>query len=205
MRWKPAASLLLSLALSACAEGGGRGSGIFASVLGNVTSMQTAARTDVEGIRVRVAGTGAKDQTDANGNFAVAGDFEGMVNLVFQLPNGGGEGRMTLNVPAGGTLTLNNVRIDTQQEVAIAETQAVDFEGTIAAIDCRALTLTMVSIHESPGDVDQYVLRLDTSSVRDPQGNLVPCEQLRDGEEATVRGFVNPDGTFGDATVQLLS
>jgi len=205
MRWKPAASLLLSLALSACAEGGGRGSGIFASVLGNVTAVQTAAPTDVEGIRVRIAGTGAKDQTDATGNFGVTGAFEGVVNLVFQLPNAGGEGRMTLNVPAAGTLTLNNVRIDTQQEVAIAETQEVDFEGSITAIDCGALTLTMVSSHESPGEVDQYVLRLDTSVVRDPQGDPVSCEQLRAGEDATVQGLVNPDGTFGDATVQLLS
>ena len=205
MRWKPVASLLLSLALSACAEGGGRGTGIFASVLGNVTSVQTAARTDVEGIRVSIEGTNDRDRTDANGNFAVTGPFEGLVNVVFQVPNGGGEGRMALNVPAGGTLTLNNVSIDTQQEEATAETLAVDFEGIITAVDCQALILTMVSSHESPGEVDHYFLRLDTSSVRDPQGNLVPCEELRDGQQATVQGFVNPDGTFGDATVQLLN
>jgi hypothetical protein len=233
MNWRPAALLPLILTLWACAEGGSRGSGISTSVLGNVESVQTAAcprapgagpsgllaelrafihvrfesiahaGTGIEGIRVAVEGTGARGETDTDGNFSVHGDFEGTIRLVFQLPDGGGEAQIALNVPAGGRLTLNNVAVDAQRGEAVAETQDVDFDGTVTGVDCQGLTLTLVSTHHGPDDVDPYTLRLDTSSVRNAQGDIVACADIRVGEQAMVQGVVNPDGTFGHATVDL--
>ena len=233
MSGKPAALLALMLALGGCVEGGSRGSGISTGVFGNVTRVQMAARrdpsrgeaprvlaqlraffapevesvagaqTDLQGISVAIEGTGIHGETDANGNFSVAGNFEGMVSLVFELPNGGGQARIALNVPAGGTLTLNNVVIDTEAEQAVAETQDVDFDAIITGIDCQALILTLVSSQESAGDVDHYTLRLGTSSVQDSNGVPVPCADLRSGDAASVQGRVDPDGTFGHATVVL--
>ena len=233
MSRKPAALLAVILALGGCAEGGSRGSGISTAVLGNVVRVQTAAwpdpssgevprmvaqlraffasqvesveraRADLEGITVAVEGAGIHGETDANGDFSVAGNFEGMISLVFELPNGGGQARIALNVPAAGTLTLNNVVIDTEAEQALAETQDVDFDAIITGIDCQALILTLVSSQEVSGDDDNYTLRLDTSSVRDSSGTPVPCGNLRSGDRASVRGLVEPDGTFGHATVVL--
>jgi hypothetical protein len=227
-----AALLALILVLGGCAEGGSRGSGISTGIFGNVVDVQMAARaprraaqlrvvamlrtffapqvesvagaqTGLEGISVAVEGTAIHGETDANGNFSVAGNFEGMISLVFQLPNGGGLARIALNVPAGGSLTLNNVVIDTEAEQAVAETQDVDFDAIITGIDCDARVLTMVSSQEGPGDVDDYTLRLDTSSVQDSNGVPVPCGDLRSGDRASVEGLVDPDGTFGHATVVL--
>ena len=233
MNWRPAALLSLILPLWACAEGGSRGSGIFTSVLGNVERVQTAAcprapgsgtagllaewrafnplrfesmahaGTGIEGIRVAIEGTSARGETDADGNFSVQGDFEGMVRLVFQLPDGGGEAQIALDVPAGGRLTLNNVAVDAQRGEAVAETQDVAFDGTITGVYCQSLTLNLVSTHHGPDDVDPYTVRLDTSSVQNAQGDTVACGDIRDGEQAMVQGVVNPDGTFGHATVDL--
>jgi len=207
MSWRPAALLPLIFALTACAEGGSRGSGISTAVLGNVQTVQAAvvrARTAVEGIRVTVEGTGAHGQTDASGHFTVQGGFAGLISLVFELPNGGGQARIALNVPAAGRLTLNNVTIDADSEEASAETQDVDFEGIIDGVYCRSLTMALVSSQERPGNAaDRYTLQLDTSTVRDSQGNPVACADIPEGARATVEGMVNPDGTFGDATVQL--
>ncbi len=236
MKWRRAAVLPLIFALSACAEGGGRGTGIFATVAGNVVSAQTAglpgraftpstgapglraavreflhigiedavsAQSDVEGIEVTIENTNIRAETDTDGNFTLRGSFEGDITVIFEIPDGGGMARIALNVPAAGTLTLNNVRLDTQQGEASAETQAVDFEAIITAIDCPGQILTLVSSQESGNDMDQYKLRLDTSTVQDANGNPVPCTGLQVGEQAAVQGFVNPDGTFGDATVVL--
>lgn len=223
MNWRVAALLPLTVTLWACAEGGSRGSGISTEVLGNVESVQTAAAASsalrtvqraghgddarvtagIEGIDVTIAGTGIWSRTDPSGNFSLRGDFEGMITLVFQLPQGGGQAQIALNVPAGGQLTLDNVTVDAPRGAAVVETQAVAFEGIITGIDCQSLILTLVSSHHGAEDVDQYALRLDTSSVLDAQGEPVACTDLSAGQQARVQGFVNPDGTFGDATVDL--
>jgi hypothetical protein len=233
MNWKPAAMLPLILAIAACAsEGGSRGSGISTSVTGNVNMVQAAAsplrdtvaspgalaavrdlmsverraraRTVLEGIAVAVEGTAIRGQTDANGQFALQGNFDGRLSLLFQLPDAGGSARLAINVPAGGTLTLHNVRLDTAAQEAVAETQGVDFDGIIITIDCNGLSLTMVSAARPPGDTDQYTVRLDTSSLQDTHGNSLECADLRSGEQASVQGRVNPDdGSFGDAVVEV--
>ena len=214
MNRKPAALLSLFLALWGCAEGGSRGSGISTAVLGNVVQVQTdepraaadavaGAGTDLQGINVVIEGSGIHGQTDANGNFSLSGDFEGMINLVFELPDGHWRAHIALNVPAAGKLTLNNVVIDTQTEAASAETQAVDFDAIITAVNCPGLALAVVSAQHGPDDVDDYTLRLDTSSVRDAAGQPVPCADLRSGDRAWVQGYVDPDGTFGEAEITL--
>lgn len=232
MNWRQAALLPFILALGACAsEGGSRGSGISSTVVGNVASVQTAAHPmppssgtryalaewrklfqiqmvalagdEIEGIQVIVEGTDIRGETDANGHFSVQGNFEGFIGLVFQLPDGGGQARIALNMPAAGTFTLDNVRVDAQTGVAYAETQDVAFEGIIAGIDCPGLTLTVVSIQHSTPDADRYTVRLDASSLRDATGNTVACADLRGSERVMVQGMANSDGSFGDATVEL--
>ena len=205
MNWRTTALLLLSMvALGSCAEGGSRGSGIGTLVEGNVTSVATdAGSADVGGIRVAIEDTGEHGRTDANGRFSLRGSFGGSVNLAFELPEGGATARIAINVPDAGTLTLNDVRIDTRTGDVAADSQDVDFEGLVVETDCDAPTITMLSTHQAASDTDQYTVRLDTSSLLDANGAVLGCGDLRGGERATVQGTVNPDETFGHAVIQL--
>lgn len=232
MSWKRTALLPIVLAVASCAvDGGSRGSGI-ATAQGNVDNVQTAgvraphpgrfeairvalehflrieevasARAALEGIQVTVEGSGATDTTDANGLFFVQGSFEGPVSLLFERADDGLSARVAVNIPAGGTLTLNNVRIDNSRGQATAQSRGVDFEGRITSTDCTGETITLVSSRRSALDADTYTVRLDTSVLKDRRGNLINCQDLRVGARTRVTGSVNDDGTFGDAVVQEL-
>ncbi len=198
-RW----SFVLMLALSACAEGGSRGSGISTVLVGNVAGVQGAAPTSgsLASIRVKIEGTGIHRVTDASGAFTVRGDFEGMVSVLFVVPGAGNAARLISNVPANGQLTLTDVTVDTESGQAQASRQGIAFQATLVSIDCSAQVASVVSRTDQQVDQDQYLLRLDTSSVTDAQGHPVPCRALSAGDAASVQGRVNPDLSFGDATV----
>ncbi len=227
-----AALLALICTLGGCAEGGSRGSGISTAVEGNVAGVQIAsllpaprgatrprlgtlhdllavegvarAGTDLEGIEVTIEGTAFQAQTDAAGRFSLHGSFEGDVTLIFQRPADSLLARLAINVPAAGTLTLNNIHIDAAQGQASPESQSAQFEGVITAIDCSTSTMSMRSVQQSPTDLDLYTIRLDTSVIRDSRGNVLSCSDLQNGQQALVQAQVNPDGSFGNGTVELL-
>ena len=205
MTLKQATLLPLICLLAACAsDGGGRGSGITTVVQGNVDSVQMAAlpgRAVTEGIHVTVEGSNAQGETDASGRFAIRGDFDGRVTLLFQRPSDGITAEVSINVPAGGTLNITNVRIDNLHGVAIPESQTVAFTGMITAVNCVAQTLTLASV--GTNDLDRYTLQLDTSSVQDIHGNMLACGDIHAGQRATIHGMVNPDDTFGEAVVEV--
>lgn len=202
MRSTRAMMLSLLAVLAACAEGGTRGSGISTSVLGNVASVAPAAPGGLAGIRVRAVGTGVAATTDATGAFSLVGPFDGVLTIRFA-PAGGGTAELPINVPAAGTLTLNDVAIDTAEGTAVAESQGVDFDGVVVSTDCAAATLVMTSAARVAGDVDAYVVDLGTSTVEDAQGQAVSCDAIAAGAAATLSGHVYPDGVFGHALIVL--
>ena len=106
-------------------------------------------------------------------------------------------------MPAAGTLTLNDVHIDTAEGTAIPQSQDVDFDGVVVSTDCAAATMVMDSAVQTPGDTDHYVVDLATSTLEDAQGHGVPCEAVPDGAKATLSGHVDPDGLFGHALIVL--
>ena len=217
----------LAVALAAC-DGGARGSGI-TTAQGNVSSVDTAlrdgapartsvaarlraalaletvahAQTDLAGIHVSVEGTTIADDTDERGTFALRGKFEGFVAIHFQRTSGGPVATITLNAPAGGTLTLNDVQLDERNGDATAREVDVQFEGLVADTDCASAVLRLVSRHRGPTDTDVYTVRLDTSSLHDRNGMPVSCADLRQGDPVTLHGTVNPDETFGHADVTV--
>lgn len=203
MTMKRAALLPIILAVWACADGGTRGTGISTTVLGNVVSVQTASPMDLVGIAVMVEGTDVGGETDAEGDFFLAGAFDGRVDLLFELPAGGGPARIALNVPGGGWLSLSNVHVDTVHGVATAESAEVDFQGIVVATDCVQGILTMRSALRPSDDANQYVMLLDQSSLLDHAGNPVPCTDVHRGTSGSVRGVAYPDGAFGEATIVL--
>jgi hypothetical protein len=161
-----------------------------------------SARTVLEGILVTVEGTGATSTTDADGRFSVQGSFEGSVSLLFQRADDGLSARIAVDVPAGGTLTLNDVTLDRRSGQATAMSQGVNFDGVTTGIDCPRETMTLVSSQRSPTATDTYTVRLNTSTLVDSRGNPIGCQDLQLGGHVHVVGSVNDDGTFGEAVVQ---
>src|SRR5262249_11500856 len=144
-RIRNAALFSLVLALAAC-DGGSRGSGITTEALGNVASVEAAlerplsprsrlawltrllvtegtaaAQNALEGIQVSIEGSSIADETDANGFFSLRGNFEGSVVIRFERMTDGASARMEVNVPAAGTLTLNDVTLDERSGRATAQ------------------------------------------------------------------------------------
>jgi hypothetical protein len=218
-------SCLLS-AIAAC-DGGSRGSGI-TTAQGNVESVQTAlrgsaggpartalarlrsllavaapayAQNALEGIRVSIEGTPLAAQTDADGVFTLRGNFEGVMVIRFQRDGDAASAAVTVNAPAGGTLTLNDVRLDERSGLASARSQGVLFEGLVADASCADAAVRLVSPHRSRTDTDVYTVRLDTSTLHDPQGAPVACESLVEGDRLRLDGTVNDDGSFGHADI----
>jgi len=161
-----------------------------------------SADTGLEGITVTVEGTSATGTTDANGFFSIRGGFEGDVSILFQRAEDGLAARIMVDIPAGGTLTLDNVHIDNPSGQATPMSQRVDFEGLITQSDCSGEALTLVSSQRAPTDTNTYIVRLGTSSLRDRNGNAIACQDLQTGGRVHVTGSVNVDGTFGQAVVQ---
>jgi len=214
MKLQRLALLAVALLLGGCAtDGGSSGTGI-TTAEGNVASITTAvaamasssaARTlqeSLAGIRVSIEGTDIADETDASGAFHVSGDYDSVVTLLFARAQDDLVARLQVNVPAGGTLGIKDVVLDASNGTAKPQSQSVVFDGTIVAIDCTAGELRLVS-QQRPNDGDQYVVLLAGSTIVDGMGAAVSCPSLEDGEDARVAGAVNPDGTFGHATIAL--
>jgi hypothetical protein len=214
--------LSLVVALAAC-DGGSRGSGITTTAEGNVESLESALRapardgslarlvrswlrlesaaeadSGVSGVRVSIEGTSFTDVTDDVGSFRLRGDFSGDAVIRFE-PPGGGVARIAVNAPAGGTLTLEQVRLDAVAGTAEAARQTVVFDGTVVSTDCAASRIDLISRDGGPTDTDVYVVTLDGSTIRDAGGMTLTCSALRAGDALDVRAVVQPDGTFGDA------
>jgi hypothetical protein len=221
---RSAALLSLVLALAAC-DGGSRGSGI-TTVEGNVESVEAALRHSpkrrselawltrllaaeetagaegmLEGIRVSIVGSSVADGTDANGFFSLRGHFEGNIVIRFERTIDGASAQMTVNVPAAGALTLNDVTLDDRSGQATAQSTDVAFEGLLTTAECPGEILRVVSSQRSPTDTDVYVVRLDTSSLHQPNGTPIACQDLTPGQTLQVAGIVNPDGTFGNCDI----
>src|SRR5262249_31886355 len=138
--------------------------------------------------------------TTPTGVFQVQGKFSGHLTVLFTRRSDGTRASLRIYLPSAGTLTLNGVTIDVSAGTAAADSTEVDFVGEISQVDCAGHTLTMLSADRPPGNMDKYLLRLDTSSVVDSQGNPVGCSALRSGEDVHVQGTVESDGSFGNAT-----
>lgn len=222
MKWQGLALLGLGLMLGSCAlDGGSSGTGITTVTEGNVASVATAAASapgmagvsmhgdaaappaagdTLAGIVVSVDGTNVRDRTDASGSFRLSGDYESDVTIRFARAQDGVEASLAVNVPAGGTLGLLDVTLDPASGTATPLAQSVFFDGVVTGIDCAAGQLQLVSA-QRPDDGDVYLVRLAGSSIVDGAGRPAACASLATGQDATVSGSVNADGSFGDATI----
>ncbi len=219
----------MAAAVAAC-DGGSSGTGISTSALGNVASVNTAsrpapdrarptmiarllgglgfereafARAPLEGIRVTIEGTTLSTQTDAEGRFALRGNFAGPIPMAFEPPDGG-RSSLAIVVPRGGELTLTDVRLDGRTGTATADGQHVRFGGLVNSTDCPQNSATMVS-RETPGDGNRYTVLLSSATVRDSSGQPLACSNLFAGQSADVDGEVGHDGEVEAHSVEVES
>ncbi|HZR81157.1 MAG TPA: hypothetical protein VFD92_08665 [Candidatus Binatia bacterium] len=202
MTWRRLASLALVLAVFCLGcDGGSSGTGI-TTAEGIVASVDPATDGSLAGIRVAVEGTDIAGTTDENGFFRVQGDYDSEVTFLFTRASDQVSARLSVNVPAGGTLTMEAVRIDAARGVAVAERQDVAFDAIIAGIDCAHDLLSLVS-QQKPNDGDEYIVDLPTAQIHDPAGNEIACGALETGTRAYATANVYPDGTFGHADIVI--
>jgi hypothetical protein len=128
------------------------------------------------------------------------GLFDGPVTITFGRAEDGLAAELPVNIPAAGTLTLTDVRIDWGGRVSAAN-QGVDFEAILLGIDCDAARLTVASARRSSGDTDTYVVSLRDSSLHDGRGNPLSCGDLRSADRLECHGIITDDGTFGRADI----
>jgi hypothetical protein len=193
-------SLLLTTVLAGCADGGQRGTGI-TSAVGNVASV--AGSADVGGIQVGIEGTDLATDTDAQGAFTVRGRFDGPSTLLFERASDALAARVDINAPAGGALTLANVRLDPMAGTGQADSVAVVFEGRIVSVDCGAGRATVASTQRDPADTDTYVLAIATSTVRDRHGAVRECTDLEIDDRLAIDGTYDDDGAIsGEITIE---
>ena len=211
---------LLAL-LASCAGGGGStGTGI-TTAQGTIASTDTASRpasrrngatvwvarifellgsarvanaiTGAEGIRVTIEGTTLTAESAASGFFSLSGSFGGPVTLLFSGGDGRPPRRLDINVPTGGTLTLDRVRLDGPDDFARPDAQHLDFDGVVAAANCSSGSLSMVS-NATPDDGNSYPVDVGGAALRDSDGNAIECGDLASGDVLNVQGDVRNDG-----------
>lgn len=227
MRWRALMLLGLAAMLGACGsiDGGSSGTGITttegnvlqvvtdaAAALSSASSApgagaglgmaMTEAPASLAGIEVAIEGTASSATTDEAGSFQIRGRFPAVFTVVFSRTDVGTLGRVTVTIPGGGTLTLNDVTIATGQQSATPASQDAVFHCTVAQTDCAGGTMSFVNAGANYAE-GQYVLELAGSSLQNPMGAAVACADLQPGDYASVRGQAFPDLTFGNAVVTV--
>jgi hypothetical protein len=219
-RWIGVGLLLCTFALTSCAGGGGStGTGI-TTAQGNISGAQTAlldaprragswlakalsfirplraveAASGVENVTVRVAGTNLSSVSDANGAFSLKGDFGGPITLTFERQGSGRLVRLAIDIPTGGTLTLNDVELDERSGEASAAARNLDFDGVVTASNCPTGTIDMVS-EVTPDDGNHYPVNVQSATLRDSTGQPIQCGDLASGDVLSVQGQVRDDGS----------
>ena len=143
-----ASALLLCAVLAGCAgggiaaDGGPIGTGITASVAGNVVAVVAssdaaqATALDLPAVTVSIDEVpGVETVTDTEGNFALDGDFAGEVTVRFR--SGDVEGTQRVDVPTGALVVLADVVVAPGQIDAEAGRQ-VGFLAHVLSADCGA-------------------------------------------------------------------
>lgn len=198
----PAARLgaaLALLSLCGCADGGPIGTGIAASVAGNVVAVvedsaefasATASPAALAGaVTVEIAGLpGSATTTDGNGNFVVDGNFAGPIVLAFSTANLSAS--IDLNVPAGGVLLLADVAV-APDGVAADARREIGYEARLVAADCAGDRLAVTE--DATGSPREIALSAETAITR-RDGRPIACSGLRRGERLRIDGAIGDSG-----------
>lgn len=204
-------ALVLLALLAGCAgggvasDGGPIGTGITASVAGNVVAVVASSDTTQATAAVLPAVTvsidevpGVETTTDAEGNFALDGDFAGALTVRFR--SGDVEGTQSIDVPTGALVVLADVVVAPGTVDAEAGRQ-VGFLAHVLSTDCTAATLVVEDDRKEPR---QFLVQLvdDTRLVR-RNGTSVSCGDVAVGSRVAIDGVFAPDSGTGSMLTAL--
>jgi hypothetical protein len=183
-------ALLLAATLAACAgaDGGPIGTGITTSVVGNVVDVADAGGTSQGLPPVTVSIDEAPEletTTDAEGNFALDGDFAGAVTLRFRTPDYAVT--QPVDVPSGAVLVLSDLELSPGGVEAQAGRQ-IGFVGRVQAVDCAAGVLVVADRREPPNEF--RVTLLPETIVQRRGGEPASCEDVAPGDQLGIDGVV---------------
>jgi hypothetical protein len=192
--------LLVCAALAGCAsEGGVTGTGISASVSGNVTLVTEGLPSALPfPIRITVDQAPALTAvTDADGAFVLRGGFSGAVTLQFSnAVDGTSIGPLALEIPAGSVTVLENITIDTAAPPAArvqpTAVRQFDVVGRIDLVECGRDAATLL-VTDNARVPRQFLIDLvTTTEIVSRAGEPLVCSDLRAGLQVRVEGLLRP-------------
>jgi hypothetical protein len=206
---------LLALALGAlacggvAADGGPVGTGITASVVGNVAVVEDslatieAATADVGSPAASIAGVEVSiDEfsevaatTDEEGNFALDGAFSGSLTLRFRTPSF--EAAQALEVPSGAVVVLSDIELG-PGSVDVEAGRQLGFFAEVTSVDCTAGFL-LVRDQRRPGDPFTVEILPETAFVRDDAE--AACQEIAAGSTIAIEGLLD---ALGDRAITAL-
>ena len=196
--------LLLWVGVVGCADGGPVGTGIASSsISGTVTEVDTSARSTAaltQAVHVSVVEMPSiEDTTDADGNFALVGNFSGPVTLRFTT-NQVSATTAPIDVPLGADVVLDDVQVH-PNAVQFSKPQLRRFFGRIALVDCSVDVPGAAEIladDRKPATTNQFLIRLsaDTVIIRG-DGAVLQCSDLKARDSIAIEGVIQPDRTIG--------
>jgi hypothetical protein len=193
----------------ASVDGGPVGTGISASVSGNVSAVAPgSAAADSSGmgasmmpaVRVTIDEVpGIGSTTDADGNFQIEGTFSGNLTLRFSTPMFAVVQR--LDVPAGSTIVLEDVQLASGMMVQMGAVRQLGFLGTVAHTDCSGSAGDLL-VNDRRPTADQFMVRLSAATtILGGNGQALQCAAVATGQQVIVRGTIQP----ADQTVVALA
>lgn len=193
----------------ASVDGGPVGTGLSASVSGNVSAVaQGSAAADssamggsmMPAVRVTIDEVpGIGSTTDADANFQIEGDFAGNLTLRFSTPMFAVVQR--LDVPAGSTIVLEDVQLASGMMVQMGAVRQLGFLGTVAHTDCNG-NAGVLLVNDRRPTADQFMVRLFAmTTIVGGNGQALPCAAVQTGQQVIVRGTIQPT----DQTVVALA
>jgi len=202
-------ALLLGLALGcagASSDGGPVGTGIAASVTGNVVAVvsdtalaQDDATAELPAVAVSIDEVpDATTTTDADGNFTLDGTFAGALTLRFR--SAGVEATQAIDVPAGALVVLADVVVAPGAIDAEAGRQ-VGFLARVLDTDCAAGTLAVEDEHQPPRTF--AVNLLDETRIARRDGSPATCGAIVPGRKVSLDGVFEPGAGPGDVLTAL--
>lgn len=204
-------ALVLAVALAGAAgcagsDGGPVGTGIVASVAGNVISVDSApgqaseagaptataaadaTPADLPPIEVSIDEVpNSTTTTDADGNFSIDGGFSGRITLRFR--TAGVDATQVVDVPAGALVVLADVALAPGQVDAEAGRQ-VGFLGRLVSSDCAAGILTVDDERPEPGTFEVAIVT--ETRIAKPNGHPLECADIPVGERIAIDAVFEP-------------
>jgi len=184
-------ALLLLAAATACGGSGGAaidggpiGTGITTSIVGNVVDVGAEPPTSPITVTIDEV-PGLESTSDADGNFALEGDFAGALTLRFA--TAAFTVAQALDVPSGSLLVLADVELS-PGGVEVQAGRQVGFVGRVRSVDCAGGSLAVADRRE-PANLFTVVLLPESRFVR-RDGTAATCGDVRDGDQIGVDGLV---------------